>query len=69
MGVGFLSAIVVSVLDKAGAKQLGVSEAIKTQSKHVKFSDIKHFTLSYWLLSLTIVFFYNGVFPFVADAR
>lgn len=32
-------------------------------------TDIKHFTMSYWLLALTIMFFYNGVFPFVADAR
>lgn len=34
-----------------------------------KVTDIKHFSLSYWLLAFTIMFFYNGVFPFVADAR
>lgn len=34
-----------------------------------KLTDIKHFSLSYWLLALAIMFFYNGVFPFVADAR
>lgn len=34
-----------------------------------KVTDIKHFSLSYWLLALAIMFFYNGVFPFVADAR
>jgi len=31
--------------------------------------DIKHFNALFWLLALSIMFFYNGVFPFVADAR
>ena len=34
-----------------------------------KFTDIKRLSLSFWLLAFTIMFFYNGVFPFVADAR
>ena len=34
-----------------------------------KVGDIKRFSLQYWLLALTIMFFYNGIFPFVADAR
>lgn len=66
--VGFLAGFVVSALDIYGVRQLGETENIKAMSKKVNFRDIRHFTLSYWLLCLTIMFFYNGVFPFVADA-
>ncbi|XP_013401779.1 major facilitator superfamily domain-containing protein 1 [Lingula anatina] len=67
-GIGFVSAIIVSFLDKMGVKQLGADDNMKEESKKVKFTDIRHFSASYWLLALTIMFFYNGVFPFVADA-
>ncbi|KAK3089402.1 hypothetical protein FSP39_003368 [Pinctada imbricata] len=67
-GIGFLSAITVSFLDKWGVKQLGDEETLKSESKKLKVTDIKNFSLSYWLLALTIMFFYNSVFPFVADA-
>uniref|UniRef100_A0A8C7XIK4 Im:7160594 n=1 Tax=Oryzias sinensis TaxID=183150 RepID=A0A8C7XIK4_9TELE len=30
--------------------------------------DVKLLSLRYWLLVLTIMFFYNGIFPFIADA-
>ncbi|KAM4698820.1 lysosomal dipeptide transporter MFSD1-like [Rhinophrynus dorsalis] len=66
--LGFLSAITVSVLDKVGMKQLGLDGAIQEGSKKVRVQDIRHLPLRYWLLVLTIMFFYNGVFPFVADA-
>ena len=33
-----------------------------------RVTDVKYFSISYWLLALTIMFFYNGVFPFVADS-
>ncbi|XP_064605345.1 LOW QUALITY PROTEIN: major facilitator superfamily domain-containing protein 1-like [Liolophura sinensis] len=67
-GLGFISAFVVSILDVVGVRQLGQAEDLKIESKKLKVTDIKHFSLSYWLLALTIMFFYNGVFPFVADA-
>nr|XP_056722371.1 major facilitator superfamily domain-containing protein 1-like [Euleptes europaea] len=66
--LGFLSAIVVSVLDRVGMKQLGLDGVIQQESKKVRIQDIRHLPLRYWLLVLTIMFFYNGVFPFVADA-
>nr|XP_014345006.1 PREDICTED: major facilitator superfamily domain-containing protein 1-like isoform X3 [Latimeria chalumnae] len=66
--LGFISAIVVSVLDKVGTVQLGVAGAILEDSKKVRFQDIRKLPLHYWLLVFTIMFFYNGVFPFVADA-
>ncbi|KAE8579278.1 hypothetical protein XENTR_v10023979 [Xenopus tropicalis] len=66
--LGFFSAITVSALDKVGMKQLGLEGAIQEGSKKVRVQDIRRLPLRYWLLVLTIMFFYNGVFPFVADA-
>ncbi|KAG8145556.1 hypothetical protein E2320_012075 [Naja naja] len=66
--LGFISAIIVSVLDKMGTKQLGLDGVLQQESKKVKVQDIRHLPLCYWLLVLTIMFFYNGIFPFVADA-
>ncbi|XP_070810923.1 lysosomal dipeptide transporter MFSD1-like [Pituophis catenifer annectens] len=66
--LGFISAITVSVLDKVGTKQLGLDGVLQQESKKVKVQDIRHLPLRYWLLVLTIMFFYNGIFPFVADA-
>ena len=68
-GLGFVSAIIVSFLDRIGVKQLGMDSNMQQESKKLKFTDIKHFSSLYWLLALTIMFFYNGVFPFVADSR
>uniref|UniRef100_A0A8C5R2F7 Lysosomal dipeptide transporter MFSD1 n=1 Tax=Leptobrachium leishanense TaxID=445787 RepID=A0A8C5R2F7_9ANUR len=66
--LGFLSAVIVSELDIAGVKQLGLDGAIKEESKKVRAQDIQHLPLRYWLLALTIMFFYTGIHPFVADA-
>ncbi|KAK3761409.1 hypothetical protein RRG08_024276 [Elysia crispata] len=66
--LGFLSAIIVSMLDSYGVRQLGDEGSLQTESKKLKITDIKKLSLSFWLLALTIMFFYNGVFPFVADA-
>lgn len=35
VAIGTVSAVIVSILDKAGAEQLGASDAIKEQSKRV----------------------------------
>ncbi|XP_054624053.1 major facilitator superfamily domain-containing protein 1-like isoform X2 [Dunckerocampus dactyliophorus] len=66
--LGFMSAIIVSILDKVGMKQLGLDEAIQEESRKVRIQDVKLLSLRYWLLVLAIMFFYNGIFPFVADA-
>lgn len=66
--LGFLSAVTVSVLDKMGMKQLGLDGAIQEESRKVRVQDVKRLSLRYWLLVLTIMFFYNGIFPFIADA-
>ena len=59
-GFGFVSAIIVIALDKHGTKQLGTDGDIKSASKLVKPKDILNFNVSFWLLALTIMFFYNG---------
>ncbi|KAK2870450.1 hypothetical protein Q8A67_024842 [Cirrhinus molitorella] len=66
--LGFLSAITVSALDKMGMKQLGLDGVIQEESRKVRVQDVKRLSLRYWLLVLTIMFFYNGIFPFIADA-
>ncbi|XP_076842967.1 lysosomal dipeptide transporter MFSD1 isoform X2 [Brachyhypopomus gauderio] len=66
--LGFISAITVSVLDKVGMKQLGLDGAILEESRKVRVHDVRLLSLRYWLLVLTIMFFYNGIFPFIADA-
>ncbi|XP_062915202.1 major facilitator superfamily domain-containing protein 1-like isoform X2 [Mobula hypostoma] len=66
--LGFISAIIVGMLDRTGTKQLGLDVVLLQESKKVRLKDICHFSLRYWLLVLTIMFFYNGFFPFIADA-
>ncbi|KAG1944484.1 major facilitator superfamily domain-containing protein 1 [Pimephales promelas] len=66
--LGFLSAVTVSVLDRVGMKQLGLDGVIQEESRKVRVQDVKSLSLRYWLLVLTIMFFYNGIFPFIADA-
>ncbi|KAJ8399872.1 hypothetical protein AAFF_G00406020 [Aldrovandia affinis] len=66
--MGFLAAIIVSALDKVGMKQLGLDGAIQEESRKVRVQDLRQLSLRYWLLVLTIMFFYNGIFPFIADA-
>ncbi|XP_016424660.1 major facilitator superfamily domain-containing protein 1 isoform X2 [Sinocyclocheilus rhinocerous] len=66
--LGFLSAVTVSVLDKMGMKQLGLDGVIQEESRKVRVQDGCGLSLRYWLLVLTIMFFYNGIFPFIADA-
>ncbi|XP_035258929.1 major facilitator superfamily domain-containing protein 1 isoform X1 [Anguilla rostrata] len=66
--MGFVSAVVVSSLDKVGMKQLGLDGAIQAESRKVRVQDLRQLSLRYWLLVLTIMFFYNGIFPFIADA-
>lgn len=66
--IGLISAVILSFLDILGIRLLGQEENIVAQSKRMNLTDIKYFSLSFWLLSFTIMFFYNCVFPFVADA-
>ncbi|XP_051877488.1 major facilitator superfamily domain-containing protein 1-like [Pristis pectinata] len=66
--LSFVSAIIVGILDGNGAKQLGLDGVLQQESKKVRLQDIRHLSLHYWLLVLTIMFFYNGIFPFIADA-
>ncbi|KAK3552059.1 hypothetical protein QTP70_031765 [Hemibagrus guttatus] len=66
--LGFLSAVMVSVLDKVGMKQLGLDGAIQEESRKVRVQDVHLLSLRYWLLVFTMMFFYNSIFPFIANA-
>eukprot|EP00049_Salpingoeca_infusionum_P021735 m.4334 g.4334 ORF g.4334 m.4334 type:complete len:468 (-) comp4465_c0_seq1:140-1543(-) len=66
--VSFLSAFVVTFLDSRGMRILGKTELLANASKQLKFTDIKNLEIRFWLVCAVIVFFYNSVFPFVADA-
>ncbi|EDO41128.1 predicted protein [Nematostella vectensis] len=67
-GFGVLCAITATTLDYTGIKLLNRKAEMEAQSKRMRVTDIKFFGSSYWLLAMTLMFFYNGVFPFVSDA-
>ncbi|PAA79994.1 hypothetical protein BOX15_Mlig022959g3, partial [Macrostomum lignano] len=66
--LGFVAAGVVSGLDVYGVRAMGLTEELQQESRRVKLQDLGQFSLQFWLLVLSIMFYYNGVFPFVADA-
>jgi hypothetical protein len=67
-GLGFVAAGVTAYLDERGMAQLGRTASTEADARRVNIKDIFKFSMSYWLVTLSIMFFYNGVFPFVADA-
>ncbi|XP_068162257.1 lysosomal dipeptide transporter MFSD1-like [Antennarius striatus] len=66
--LSFLAAIVVCKMDTLWLKRQRLVGSIQEESRKVRILDVKLLPLSYWLLVLTILFFYNGIFPFIADA-
>ncbi|PFX25632.1 Major facilitator superfamily domain-containing protein 1 [Stylophora pistillata] len=67
-GVGVVCAVVVSLMDVIGLKQLNKKIEMEIESKRMRLMDIKHFSSSFWLLAFCLMFFYIGVFPFIANA-
>jgi len=67
-GLGFVSAALVALLDTRGVARLGLTASLAAQSRRIRLTDLTRFSLPFWLLVLAICFYYNGVFPFVADA-
>ncbi|XP_075891630.1 lysosomal dipeptide transporter MFSD1-like [Nelusetta ayraudi] len=66
--IGLFVAMIVSTLDKIGMRQLGREGLIREESKKMSIQDLKLFPLRFWLLTLSTVFFYNIIFPFLANA-
>uniref|UniRef100_A0A3Q3VM17 Lysosomal dipeptide transporter MFSD1 n=1 Tax=Mola mola TaxID=94237 RepID=A0A3Q3VM17_MOLML len=66
--MGFIITIIVGCMDKTGMRRLGLDGAIQEESSKLKIQDLKQLSLRYWLLVLTTMFFYNVIFPFIADA-
>ncbi|TWW81391.1 major facilitator superfamily domain-containing protein 1-like [Takifugu flavidus] len=64
----FGTALIVGFLDQMGIKQLGLDRIIKEESSKIRIQDVKLLPLRYYLLTLSITFFYNIILPLVADA-
>ncbi|XP_068616264.1 lysosomal dipeptide transporter MFSD1-like, partial [Brachionichthys hirsutus] len=67
-GLSFVAAIIVIKLDNLRLKLQHLVGAIEEESRKVRIQDVKLLPLRYWLLVLTIMFFYNSLFSFIADA-
>ena len=70
--VGFLiciasviTAICLVVMDKIADKKDGDSGKMISEEDKFKFSDIKSFKLSFWIISGSCVITYMGIFPFL----
>ncbi|XP_075891690.1 lysosomal dipeptide transporter MFSD1-like [Nelusetta ayraudi] len=65
---GLIISIIVAILDHIGMKKLGLADVIQKESNNMRIQDVKLLPLKYWLVALTIMFFYNTICPFIADA-
>lgn len=63
-----MAGLVVISLDRKGVIELNKEEDLKRSAKRMRISGIRYLRLQFWLLVFATMFFYNGVFPFVADA-
>ena len=64
--IGLINFIVFTFMDRKLDRQLGVSEASKSDEDQFKFSDIKYIFGSkmFWLIALLCVLYYSAIFPF-----
>jgi len=64
--ISYASGIAIIIMDKIAAKhdRTDNSKLKEGETEKVKFSDIKSFNLSFWLISLNCLFTYLGIFPF-----
>ena len=64
--IGLINFVVFTFMDRKLDRQLGVSEASKSDEDQFKFSDIKYIFGSkmFWLIALLCVLYYSAIFPF-----
>ncbi|KAK2574540.1 Major facilitator superfamily domain-containing protein 1 [Acropora cervicornis] len=67
-GFGCVCAIITSILDAIGLQQMEEMTELKIDSKNMRLTDVKYFSSTFWLLASCLMFFYVGLFPFIADA-
>lgn len=67
-GIGLVSAIIVSWLDKTGSKILAKNAGLVETPRKFKMSDVLNYPKAFWALTAALCFFYNGIFPFMAEA-
>ena len=58
-----MCAVVLAVLDRRAEKIL--NKQASGTGEVVRFSDVKDFPLSFWLMSGTCVTYYVAIFPFI----
>ncbi|XP_062592714.1 major facilitator superfamily domain-containing protein 1-like [Saccostrea cucullata] len=66
-GVGFMAAVGYCILDAIGSGKLDKTHVFNIKSQPVKFSDIRNFPLSYWLVAVMISTYYSCFIPYVAN--
>ena len=67
-GIGLISAVTVSWLDSAGTKILAKNAGLVEAPRKMKVSDVLKYPKAFWALTAALCFFYNGIFPFMAEA-
>ncbi|XP_065649290.1 major facilitator superfamily domain-containing protein 1 isoform X2 [Hydra vulgaris] len=65
---GWFSAIIIFILDRNGQRQLIQERPTKVTARKMRLGDIRNLNIQFWFLAVTTMFFYNTVFPFIADA-
>ncbi|XP_065649291.1 major facilitator superfamily domain-containing protein 1 isoform X4 [Hydra vulgaris] len=66
--IGWFSAIIIFILDRSGQRQLNREQTMKVATRKMQLGDIRNLNIQFWLLAVTTMFFYNTLFPFIANA-
>lgn len=67
-GIGLLGAVVSGYVHTIGLRRAGKDPNDENGTDPFRIGMIKEFGGCFWVLALFLVFFYAGVFPFVAEA-
>ncbi|XP_052215175.1 major facilitator superfamily domain-containing protein 1-like isoform X1 [Dreissena polymorpha] len=72
--VSAVSAVILSILDRRADTfnhhhNLGLHTKSKENVEAMKISDVKHFSASFWLISVTTAIYYLQLMPFVAQGQ
>lgn len=65
--LSLVSAFAAAWMDKRASRMLGRTAA--KAGDEIRFSDIKHFPATFWLICLVCVAYYVAIFPFVGIAQ
>ncbi|XP_055350422.1 major facilitator superfamily domain-containing protein 1-like [Paramacrobiotus metropolitanus] len=66
--IGLGGAVAAGHVHTRGLKKMNRNPDAENGDEPFKFKVIKEFQWSFWILALLLIFFYAGVFPFIAEA-